>query len=435
MIRFAGKRGVGRLALGLLALAVWAPAAHAQLNAENFAKLGFNFNPPGARSAALGGAFIPLADDATAAETNPAGLTVLLYPQFSFEYKGVEYKRTVPPEAGGGPLASEFTDKVAVPSFGSFVYPFGSLTLAVFRHELVNYRSRVAGVGRDFGGGVFLLPYTSDLDLRVENYGGALALKLGPALSLGIAGGASRVSMSVDFPRYRVSSYQDGFLDNRLVVEGESGESSGTFLNAGFLLRLSERVSLGGVYKLRPTFEELRYRVQDRNGNLIARSAAVVPEATFALRVPDSWGGGLAVRPHELVTLTFAGVVNRYSQIADNDVIVFRRSISSELDADDYVADDGLDLHGGLELVLFVGQTPFALRGGLARIAPSNTFYQGPDAIERELWGSAPGEYTNQFSFGIGTVLFGRLQFDGAGLVGDDRSELVGSLVLFLGQR
>jgi hypothetical protein len=37
----------------------------------------FRFNNPGARANAMGGAFIGLADDATAAYTNPAGLTIL----------------------------------------------------------------------------------------------------------------------------------------------------------------------------------------------------------------------------------------------------------------------------------------------------------------------------------------------------------------------
>lgn len=403
-----------------------AQAGYAQLNSENFAKLGFNFNPPGARSAALGGAFIPLADDATAAETNPAGLTVLLYPQLSFEYKGVEYTRTLPEQAGGG----EFTDNVGVPSFASAVLPLGGVTLAAFRHELVNYRSNVSSTGWDFGGGLFLLPYTSELDLKVQNYGGAIAVKLGP-LSLGAAGGASLLTMEVDFPRYRITQFEDGFIDNRLLVQDADGEASGFFVNGGVLLRLGERVSLGGVYKRRPTFDGLHYQVLDRTGTLIPQTPSVIPEGDFELKIPDSWGGGLAVRPHELLTLTFSGVVNRYSQLADESTVVFTHSVSPALlVAKDYVADDGVDYHAGAELVLLVGQTPLALRVGGASLAPSNTFYNGVDPIERRLWGTEPGERTTQFSAGVGLVLLRKLQFDGAALAGDDRRELVGSLVI-----
>ena len=47
----------------------------AQSNQEINAGVQFSFAPPGARSMALGGAFLGLADDATAAYANPAGLT------------------------------------------------------------------------------------------------------------------------------------------------------------------------------------------------------------------------------------------------------------------------------------------------------------------------------------------------------------------------
>src|SRR5947199_8320409 len=52
---------------------------------ESLSGLQFNFGNPGARSLGMGGAFIGLADDASAAEANPAGLTILRKPEFSIE--------------------------------------------------------------------------------------------------------------------------------------------------------------------------------------------------------------------------------------------------------------------------------------------------------------------------------------------------------------
>src|SRR5262245_49913029 len=49
------------------------PSAFAQRDIEIQPGLQFDFINPGARSLAMGGAFIGLADDATAASTNPAG--------------------------------------------------------------------------------------------------------------------------------------------------------------------------------------------------------------------------------------------------------------------------------------------------------------------------------------------------------------------------
>src|SRR5437764_15363776 len=58
---------------------------------EIFRNFPFAFVNPGARSTGMGGAFIGLADDATASEANPAGLTILTKPEVSFEYRNVQF--------------------------------------------------------------------------------------------------------------------------------------------------------------------------------------------------------------------------------------------------------------------------------------------------------------------------------------------------------
>src|SRR5213082_4262112 len=63
-----------------------APALFAQnTDIEALSGLQFNFGNPGARSLGMGGAFLGLADDASAAEANPAGLTILRKPEVSIE--------------------------------------------------------------------------------------------------------------------------------------------------------------------------------------------------------------------------------------------------------------------------------------------------------------------------------------------------------------
>ena len=68
----------------LLAL-VAVPAAAQNVDIEALSGLQFNFGNPGARSLGMGGAFLGLADDASAAEANPAGLTILRKPEISIE--------------------------------------------------------------------------------------------------------------------------------------------------------------------------------------------------------------------------------------------------------------------------------------------------------------------------------------------------------------
>ena len=417
------------VATALLALAGVTPAA-AQINVENFAQVGFNFSAPGARSSAMGGAFIALADDATAAETNPAGLTTLLRPEISFEYKGVEYTRTVPPEAGGEPDAgTQFNDQVAIPSFASIVYPIGGVTLGVFRHELVNYRSQTYGEGFVLPDGGHLFPYTTNLDMRVENYGGAAALQMGP-VSIGVAGGISRLSMELQYLRYQVQRFEPEWLANQVIVAPEDGSESGYFVNAGFLLRPSERFAIGGVYRLRPKFDEMRLQSLNR----FDVPFETTPDTSFVVNVPDAIGAGIAMRPHDLLTVSFDAVWNRYSQIADTMAFTFVGSGADTLIAEDFVADDGIDYRGGAELILLVGQTYIALRGGASYTAPSNTYYIGGRESTQLLWGTEPGDPLIGYSAGIGTQLFGLLQLDLAGTYSDERTEVIASGVLRFGR-
>ncbi len=63
-----------------------------------------SFSSPGARSMGLGGAFVALADDATAAFANPAGLVQLLKPEVSMEGRWQSYET---PYVAGGRASAE----------------------------------------------------------------------------------------------------------------------------------------------------------------------------------------------------------------------------------------------------------------------------------------------------------------------------------------
>ena len=78
------------LAIGAALLGM-SGAAFAITDIENNASIPFNLANPGARSMGMGGAFLGLADDSTAAYTNPAGLTQLVTPEVSAEVRHTEY--------------------------------------------------------------------------------------------------------------------------------------------------------------------------------------------------------------------------------------------------------------------------------------------------------------------------------------------------------
>src|SRR5438270_8227006 len=102
-----------RLAIAL-ALAVCVPAAYAQSSVEANGGLQFNFGSPGARSLALGGAFVGTADDATAVFVNPAGLTQLARTEVALEGRAFSYTNTFAASGHGlGPPTMRPTDMTA----------------------------------------------------------------------------------------------------------------------------------------------------------------------------------------------------------------------------------------------------------------------------------------------------------------------------------
>src|SRR5579859_6540082 len=80
----------------VVAIAIFtaAPLAAQNTDIESLSGLQFNFGNPGARALGMGGTFLALADDASAAEANPAGLTILRKPEIALEGRRFDLAQT-----------------------------------------------------------------------------------------------------------------------------------------------------------------------------------------------------------------------------------------------------------------------------------------------------------------------------------------------------
>ena len=142
----------------LILIIAWLAASAAV--AQGVLTLEFGFSNPGARSLSLGGAFVALADDATAAYANPAGLTQLARPEISLEGRSWSYSTpfVVGGRASGTPTGvgidttpnlrwDESTADFTGLSFFSFVYPLERWSLALYRHQLAKFSSAIRRLG------------------------------------------------------------------------------------------------------------------------------------------------------------------------------------------------------------------------------------------------------------------------------------------------
>jgi hypothetical protein len=121
----------------------------------------FNLSTPGARANAMGRAFIGVADDNSAAITNPAGLVLLSRPQVYLEFKGPNK------------FIDEFGDPVGQAGAVSFLGVSGRaadrFAVAFVRHEFFNYEDE--GL---------------DLSVRGVSYGGSVATSVNDNLKVGV---------------------------------------------------------------------------------------------------------------------------------------------------------------------------------------------------------------------------------------------------------
>ena len=197
----------------MLAITVFTPGLVAAQEGPTI--LQFSFSNPGARSLGFGGAFVALADDATAAFANPAGLIQLARPELSIE--GRKWSYSTPFTAGGrasgqptgigldtisGLRFDESENDISGLSFLSFVYPFQHGALAVYRHQLASFEAFTTtdGLFSDVPGLPGFVRRFEDLrtssDFEIVTHGAAASFKLSESLSLGLSVGFHQIEFS-----------------------------------------------------------------------------------------------------------------------------------------------------------------------------------------------------------------------------------------------
>ncbi|HEV7516848.1 MAG TPA: outer membrane protein transport protein [Thermoanaerobaculia bacterium] len=426
--------------------------AHAQTNAEVNAGIQLNFSTPGARSLALGGAFLGLADDATAAFANPAGLTILSKPEVSVEGRRWSYSPKFidrghafgdPTNIGvdnvPGLVSKTSKDDVTGLSFLSFVYPGKRWAVAVYRQELANFKTTFKTNGAFFDDDAThknlsrVRPVDARLDLKIVNLGISGAYRVNDDLSIGLGVSSYDFTLNSISNRYNFNRNPPVTPDttaggefgppnydpaNILNSQDQSGDGRNVAVNGGILWKVNTQWSAGAVYRQGPKFS---LTTTNTRGPASGDLGRVVAGNRGTFHVPDVFGAGVAFRPADAWTITADYDRVRYSQLAKRSVDVFfdptdpgganERSAASHL-----VADDANEFHLGAEYVLAL-KHPVAFRAG-GWLDPDHRVRFGGDAVTVEDRSTAVrfprGKNEIHYSVGLGVVVSDKFQIDAA---------------------
>jgi long-subunit fatty acid transport protein len=409
-------RGARRNALAgavALVLAVAAAPAQAVTNDENNATIPFSFSNPGARSLGMGGAFLGLADDATAAYTNPAGLVGLgLEQQFSIEVRDTSFD--VPYITSGAisypPLdfaAAEFgtaSSSVTNVSFLSFVWPSERWSLAVYRHALLDFETSLTSPGvdvevlnRNFTAGLF--PRSGEADLEIVNYGVSFGWRANDAISIGAGLSWYDFSMETDVVRYRLGGTIGTAADVQ-NVQVQQGDDHDLGYNLGLLFHGSDDFQVGLAYRSAPDFEYDHINVA---GAAAAEPGTVFVNSTAGFEAPDMFGIGFAWRASDSLTITADINKINYSNLTDPTESAFYSD--EDLAAFPVLAevlnrlriDDVIEPHLGLEWVFLDMERPLSLRVGAWYEDEHTIQFEGDLAEFEQLVEGVPAEFRNDF--------------------------------------
>ncbi len=387
-----GVKRVSRSATALL-LAAAILLLPAQVAAQQaVVPLQLSFSDPGARSAGLGGAFVALADDATAAFANPAGLVQLLRPEVSIEARN--WNHSNPYTYGGrvegdpsgigldvtaGLIKRTSTYDTTGLSFVSLVWPSGDWSFALYRHQYADLEFTAETQGF-FGGNAVGQERWFDQQMHSEqdvlSYGLSVAYRVNDRLSLGFGVtyfDASLTSLTSEYvwdDTVNLGFFEPTeYVPERLALtEFLFIEDQDWTLSGGFLWNPSARWRIGGVY---------RQGFEADLGNDIIVGVAVdygLPPGTVVIRnrgiparFPDVYGLGFSWRaPQEKLTLSFQWDRIEYS--------ILPQSIG----LDDQAIDDADELHFGAEYAFLESTPVMALRLG-AWLDPDHQMYATVD--------------------------------------------------------
>lgn len=363
------------------------------LLAQTSASSQLNITGAGARALGMGGAFIGVADDATAIVWNPAGLTQLERMEVSavgrYVWENIDYSNSASPESNQSELQTH-----PVFNFGSFAVPFGNedvkvVIAAAYQRQLdFYYKKRVQGVETEETGGA-------------DCVSPGIALGFGSIFSVGLA---ANVWFGKDDYNYRYE--QTGGVQGRQEYHGTA---KGTNYLAGVLvdlhgLRRPIPIKFGACVR---TPFDLNF-----DYNLLFAppvSGYTTIDASVTHQMPLMVGFGVSVRPVETLTFSADYEMRRFGDRQSFTTLKARTPIIDTSDLSESKSDLN-QFRAGIEYLVVTRAGVFPLRAGYMTVPtlladwnfnPATNFYDPGDQVKGNGFSVGTGFISNSFALDL----------------------------------
>jgi len=361
----------------------------------------------------LAGAFVGVADDATAAIANPAGLTILTAKELSINVRNSDSDviffdpdafDSTASLAGTGRMNKQYSDKNTNVSFASFVLPFDRWVFSAYYVSQLNFASYQTGGPDVVTSTEFMDSYHNDnsIDGSIDGYGISGAFRVSDSFSIGLTVARSMLDIkSMDnwqvdnfydveldlaglYPEYTKEQYAEVVKDEFLVASSIDESKSDTTFNVGLLYSLNSNWSFGLVYRQGAEFSVNTSTMGSFNLDCIGNGGAtancedflagIIPisrtydygSTPSKIKVPDTISFGIGWRPSDLWLVSFD--VNRIGYGDTTPIRTITQGLGLDVNSDGQLTEeikDGTTYHLGVEKVfVLANNNTFSIRGG-----------------------------------------------------------------------
>jgi long-subunit fatty acid transport protein len=327
-------------------------SARAQTDSALLSKVSFNLTNPGGKSLAMGGAFTAIADDATAALVNPAGLGLISSIEFAVSGKRTDETLglVMARSTATGPVTAPYPGiettnvdrdtRAASVDFAGVVVPISRRLVAALTYaENLRFEGDAGGAGYQYlelrdnrsGGAArqdFLFQYREFGSVSLTNRLLGLSLAYRVSERVRVGGGVTLNQASFDLlgdasGPHRITSHNylsptaEEILTTTMRVDGVSGTKLGYLVGIHVDLLPDGALTLGADYRSSPRNDGTLVI-----GGYIPTALSGQTSRPFSFRVPRDAAVGLAAHP--MPGLTIAAEVQwvAYGDIFDRPLPV-----------------------------------------------------------------------------------------------------------------